>query len=415
MHSSTCGPARGERAGLPAQLAAGEVEVLDRDRVAQPARAEHRVEDRHPAVGEVEHLDQRGEVDVLAGQPAAQHVVRAGHHLDAGAGEVGVQVARGQEHRLARRQLQVVAHQRDDHARVAGVGLGERRRPAVGVDELRVVGGHEAGGRLGDRRPPAPCGACRESASSCGIAARRPPRASAAMVGLSSGTWSLARQCSDSSTGRNPHSASKVVSASSSSGLWNGSLKVRVGVVVRDAGGLLGGEAGLGLLVRRVRLQRQRLLGGEDLHQERQPVAEPLADRAARAARSGSLLDRLVQRRAVGEHARLVGMGAHPQLGVRAVGRDGLAQELGDDGPATPGVVPHGVAELPHRGQATADRRPAVGRARRAADRHSGSDGRSPRRAQTAARTSGAPSRAASAVWSSGIRCDSRSASTRAA
>src|SRR3712207_7721051 len=61
------------------------------------------------------------------------------------------------------------------------------------------------------------------------MAARRPPRASAAIVGLSSGSCSLARQCSDSSTGRKPQSASKVVSASSSSGLCQGSLNVRAG------------------------------------------------------------------------------------------------------------------------------------------------------------------------------------------
>src|SRR3712207_7066900 len=45
---------------------------------------------------------------------APQDVVRAGHHLHAGSGEVGVQVAGREEDRLARRQLQVVAHQRDE-------------------------------------------------------------------------------------------------------------------------------------------------------------------------------------------------------------------------------------------------------------------------------------------------------------
>src|SRR3712207_8018407 len=45
----------------------------------------------------------------LGGQSSAQHVVRAGHDLHTGAAEVGVQVARGQEDRLARRQGEVVA------------------------------------------------------------------------------------------------------------------------------------------------------------------------------------------------------------------------------------------------------------------------------------------------------------------
>ena len=51
---------------------------------------------------EVEHPQQLGDVDVLGGQPAAQHVVRVRHQLDAGAGQVGVQVAGGQVQRLAR-------------------------------------------------------------------------------------------------------------------------------------------------------------------------------------------------------------------------------------------------------------------------------------------------------------------------
>jgi hypothetical protein len=61
------------------------------------------------------------------------------------------------------------------------------------------------------------------------MATRSPPRASAAIVGISSGSWSFARQCSDSSTGRNPQSASTGVMAQRISGLWYRSLKVRVG------------------------------------------------------------------------------------------------------------------------------------------------------------------------------------------
>ena len=200
-----------------------------------------------------------------------------------------------------------------------------------------------------------------------------------------------------------------MVSASSSSGLWNGSLNVRVGVVPGHAGGLLGGEAGLGLLVRRVGLQRERLLGGEHLHQERQPGPEPLVD-VGTEQRVGLLLDRLVQRRAVGEHARRIRVGAHPQFRVRPVGRAGLTQELGDHRARTPRVVTHGVHQGPHRlgGYPGPAASPAC---RSASCRGRSAPGPGP---HTAARTSGAPSRAASAVWSSGIRCDSRSAATRA-
>src|SRR3954447_27047702 len=107
QHLRTAG---GEDAAALVELHPGEVEVLDRHRVAQPPRAEHRVYHRDPAVGEVEDLDERGEVDVLGGQPAAQHVVGAGHDLDARAGQVRVQVAGRQEHRLTGGELEVVAH-----------------------------------------------------------------------------------------------------------------------------------------------------------------------------------------------------------------------------------------------------------------------------------------------------------------
>ena len=156
-----------------------------------------------------------------------------------------------------------------------------------------------------------------ESAMSCGIAARSPPRASAAIVGLSSGTWSLARQCSDSSTGRKPQSASNGVSASSSSGLWNGSLNVRVGVVPRDAGRLLGGEPGRGLLVGRVGLEGQRLLRGQHLHQEGQPGPEARDRPRPPSSASGSPAMALSSGVPVGEHAGLVRVRAHPQLRVR--------------------------------------------------------------------------------------------------
>ena len=66
VQSTTCGPRGGQRSRLGVELAAGQVEVLDRHGVAQPAGPEHRVEHRHLAVGEVEHLDERGQVDVLA-------------------------------------------------------------------------------------------------------------------------------------------------------------------------------------------------------------------------------------------------------------------------------------------------------------------------------------------------------------
>jgi hypothetical protein len=106
-------------------------------------------------------------------------------------------------------------------------------------------------------------------------------------------------------------------------------------VLPRNAGGLLGGEAGLRLLHRRVGLQGQRLVGGEDLEQERQPGPEAL-DGGGAEQRLGIARDRLVQRPSVGQHAGLVGMGTHPELGVRPLSRYGVPQEFRDDRPAAP-------------------------------------------------------------------------------
>ena len=110
-----------------------------------------------------------------------------------------------------------------------------------------------------------------------GMTARRPPRARAAIVG-ELGTSSLARQCSEPSTGRNPQSASKVVSATSSSGLWNGSLNVRVESpcgrpAASSASKPARAWAGVGCAC------SDSGLGGQHLHQEGEPVPEALPHR----------------------------------------------------------------------------------------------------------------------------------------
>jgi hypothetical protein len=69
---------------------------------------------------------------VLGREPAAQHVVRARHDLDADALEVAVQLARGQVHRLAGRELDDVEQERREHADVAGMTAREREDPARG-------------------------------------------------------------------------------------------------------------------------------------------------------------------------------------------------------------------------------------------------------------------------------------------
>src|SRR3954469_18629811 len=81
-----------------------------------------------------------------------------------------------------------------------------------------------------------------ESASSCGIAAFRPLRASAAIVGLVSGTCSLARQCSARrplSGGEDAQRARNRRQRQQQLGLVVGILEGAGGVVLRNAGGLL--------------------------------------------------------------------------------------------------------------------------------------------------------------------------------
>ena len=74
-----------------------------------------------PGVGS-STAQQLGDVDVLRGEAAAQHVVARGHELDAEPLEVGVQNSRGHEHAFAAPQRHEVHQQRHDDAGIARVG-----------------------------------------------------------------------------------------------------------------------------------------------------------------------------------------------------------------------------------------------------------------------------------------------------
>jgi hypothetical protein len=84
---------------------------------------------------------------VLRGEPAAQHVVRARHDLDADALEVRVEVARGQVDRLAGLERDEVEEQRAHDADVAGVLAGDARGPLA---LAREGGGGPCRARDGD-------------------------------------------------------------------------------------------------------------------------------------------------------------------------------------------------------------------------------------------------------------------------
>src|SRR5665811_694824 len=113
----------------------------------------------------------------------------------------------------------------------------------------------------------------------------------------------------------------------------------------RDAGRLLRREAGAGLLDRRVDLQRQRLLGREDLEEIRQRSTKARHDTPAqRRGRVAS--DQGVQRDTPGPR-RCTRMGAEPQLGGRTAVRL-RAEQVRDRRRRAPRVVLGGVDEPEH-------------------------------------------------------------------
>jgi hypothetical protein len=101
--------------------------------------------------------------------------------------------------------------------------------------------------------------------------------------------------------------------------------------VHRDARPLLRREPRRGLLGRRVGLEAQCLLGGEDLHQERQPAAPAGGEHGAQLA--DRVLGERFQQRPFGavrtnDPRRVAGVGTHPQLGLGVLRRNGLAEQF---------------------------------------------------------------------------------------
>ncbi len=160
----------------------------------------------HHRLGERRRIDdaeQFVDVDRLGRQAAADDVVARPHQFDAGAVQVGVEVAGGQVDRLAGLQHDVVEEQRGDHARVAGVPLVRVAAPRpLPADRSSSTPATVGAGSMRPRyspssTPPGPVAA----------------RSSASAVGAD-----VVEQASVASTGRTPHNASNSVRAQSSSG-----------------------------------------------------------------------------------------------------------------------------------------------------------------------------------------------------
>ena len=151
VHSRMRGPPSGTGAGPSAANRRSRNSSRGRV-VAHPRPLGHPGEDGRRLGVEVQHAQQLRHVDVLGREAAAQHVVGVGHQLDARPGQVHVQVARGQVEGLAGREGDPVEQQRGEHARVAGVALGqlEDRRGPPPANGRRPRAGQRR------RRPRAP-------------------------------------------------------------------------------------------------------------------------------------------------------------------------------------------------------------------------------------------------------------------
>ena len=207
----------------------------------------------------IEDVEELVDVDLLRRQPAAHDVVAGAHQLDAGAVEVGVEVAGAEPQRLARLQPDQVEQQRRRHAGVVGVALGESAHP----DGLRPVA---AGGRLDDRSDRDSTAVQRGERR---LRDRRRPRARP-----SSSQTELGQQVERGGDGADPAERLE-------RGQRAQELRLRERVRVAP-----GGEAGARLLSVGMGLQRERPGGGEDLEQvgKRSGDAPPAVARPASVA-----------------------------------------------------------------------------------------------------------------------------------
>ena len=166
-------------------------------------------------------------------------------------------------------------------------------------------------------------------------------------------TSSAPSRSSVSAGSRRPHRASNGVSATTISGLWNGSRYRRFAASwgtprLSSSANPASACSAFGCTCKRQRLRRR-----EHLEQVGQPLAEGRLDvRTDQTARVRG--DRVVEARAVGKQRRRVGMSTEPELGLGfTVVRD--AEQVGDRGGAAPRVRPDRVGEPQHRGVLFAD------------------------------------------------------------
>ena len=272
-----------------------------------------------------------------------------------------MQVACGQVQRLARRQHDQVEQQRGEHARVAGVALGQlQRHPRLAGELAALLGEPHAGGlqrghrtvehrlRKGDPRGE-------QGAQARGVRLGRQQRDVRGQLGdvqraqQREGLRDLAEADQRVELGERADQLGLVARVAVVAG----------GRVDGDAGGVLPREALGGLGRARVRLQAQRLVRREHLEQVRQ-VPRPLGGPVRTEQPLGVRADGVEQRRAPAVAADEVGgvtrvrTEPHLRLGVRR--RRRLTAQLGDHGARTPGIRAHGVLQQLHDGSFSVSR-----------------------------------------------------------
>ncbi|GAA3099824.1 hypothetical protein GCM10020254_51640 [Streptomyces goshikiensis] len=211
-------------------------------------------------------LQQFRYVNVLGGEPGAQHVVGVGEQFDAEAVEVGVRDARAEEHGLAGLEFDVVEQHGGDHPGIAGVLVDERgvrlvraAEPYGGVPglvdrtgHLRAVAAQDGGEHLPQRRL-------------LGVGVQQ---VHVRLEGVDVEAVEEGRGLQGPAESAQPAEGGE---RADQLGLVVGVLVVAVTGVHGDAARLLVGEAGARLGQVGVDLEGERGAGGEELEEEGQP------------------------------------------------------------------------------------------------------------------------------------------------
>ncbi len=324
------------------------------DAVGQDARREHR--HGHRRVHELEYF---GHVDVLAGQAGPDHVVGVGEQLDPGAAQVGVQAAGRHEHRLTWFQDGMTHQQQRHHAEIAGMVHGHAQGRGAGTRVGPIHGRQPLAGGVHpvDQLLAAILGPAENGLQHAAQVARAPLESGGERLQLING-----QRPEDSRRvrgGAQPGQHLERRQGAQQFGLGPVIDVVPGRVAGRQPALVLRAETRLRLGTRGMHLDGQRPVGRQHLQQERQPGPEPgQAVRSELAAGIGRD-DGIQGARIPVDAGRRRRVRAHPEFGLRTLGRDRPPLEGGDPVPRPPGVGPDDRTEKVHPGMLVRPPQPA--------------------------------------------------------